>query len=76
MIPKFLHNFSCLVFQIGPLLFRLLPSGSPGVAAAAERSSVLPAADAAAADQQRSVAEPGCCATGKGVCTFFLTLTF
>lgn len=66
-----------LLHQTGPLLFLSLPSGSPGVAAAAQRSSVLPAADAAAADQQRSAAEPGRCATGKGASTvFFLTLEF
>lgn len=62
-----------LLFQ-SPLLFLSLPSGPPSVAAAAERSSVLPAADAAAADQQRSTAEPGGCATGKGVSMSFLTL--
>lgn len=47
----------------------LLPPGPAGVTEAAQCRSVLPAADAAAADQQRSTAaEPGSCATGKGVC--------
>lgn len=45
-----------------------LPPGPAGVTEAAKCSSVLPAADAAAADQQRTAAEPGSRATGKGVC--------
>lgn len=56
------------VFIFGRLL---LPPGPAGVTEAAQCRSVLPAADAAAADQQRSTAaEPGSCATGKGVCKF------
>ena len=40
------------------------PSGPAGATEAAQRSSVLSAADAAAADQQRAAAKPGCSATG------------
>ena len=46
----------------------LPPPGPAGVTEAAECSAVLPAADAATADQQRPAAEPGSRATGKGVC--------
>jgi len=38
--------------------------GSAGITEAAQCSSVFPAADAAAADQQRATPQPGCCATG------------
>lgn len=70
----FLSHCCNLPFQTGPLLLYSLPSGSTGIAAAAERSSVFPAADAAAADQQCSAAEPGRRATGKGVSVLFQTM--
>lgn len=38
--------------------------GTPSTTEAAERSSVLSAAHAAAADQQRPTPELGCCTTG------------
>lgn len=38
--------------------------GTAGITEAAQCSSVLPAADAAAADQQCSTPQPGRCATG------------
>lgn len=74
LLSLFPSTLSHLVFQINPLPFLLLSAGSAGITAAAKCRSVLPAADAAAADQQRPAAEPGSCATGKGACTFFLTL--
>lgn len=74
LLSLFPSTLSPLVFQINHLPFLLLSAGSAGITAAAKCRSVLPAADAAAADQQRPAAEPGGCATGKGACTFLPTL--
>lgn len=70
----FLQMLCPFSFIFTPLL---LPPGPAGITKAAKCRSVLPAADAAAADQQCCpAAEPGCCATGKGVCKFIFKFPF
>ena len=78
-IPLHVHLSSLFLhFLCRPSISHLsppfLPPGPAGVTEAAQRGSVLPAADAAAADQQRPAAEPGSCAAGKGVWMSFIIL--
>lgn len=57
-------TLNVLIFGKRSCLYTYIFPGTAGITEAAQCSSVLPAADAAAADQQRSTPQPGCCATG------------
>lgn len=48
-----------------PFFVSCATEGPSGTAEAAQRSAVLPAADAAATDQQCPATKPGCSTTGK-----------